>query len=207
MNRQTLSRLVFLHEMYQRILHVHGIVMEFGVRWGRDLAAFANFRGMYEPFNYLRRIVGFDTFAGFATLDEADAMGVAEVGDYGVTPGYEEYLRVLLEHQEADSPISHITKFELVKGDASDTIHDYLDRHPETIVALAYFDLDVYGPTKACLEAIRPRLTKGSVVGFDEACFAEFPGETIALMETFDLSQYRLHRNPVAPTPSYLVID
>src|SRR4051812_25699583 len=41
LNRQTLSRLLFLNEMYQAALDVHGVVMEFGVRWGRDLVAFS----------------------------------------------------------------------------------------------------------------------------------------------------------------------
>lgn len=34
--------------------------MEFGVRWGQNLALFESFRGIYEPYNYNRKIVGFD---------------------------------------------------------------------------------------------------------------------------------------------------
>src|SRR4051794_24820262 len=34
MNRQTLSRLLALHELYRQIIDVHGIVVEFGCRWG-----------------------------------------------------------------------------------------------------------------------------------------------------------------------------
>ena len=30
MNRQTLSRIVFMHELYQNIINVHGIIAEFG---------------------------------------------------------------------------------------------------------------------------------------------------------------------------------
>jgi hypothetical protein len=60
-NRQFLSRLLMLNEMYKKIINVHGIVCEFGVHWGNSLALFESFRGMYEPFNYNRKIVGFDT--------------------------------------------------------------------------------------------------------------------------------------------------
>jgi hypothetical protein len=45
------------------------------------------------------------------------------------------------------------------------------------------------------------------VIGFDEVCFAEFPGETRALMESFDLNRCRLHRSPFAPNPCYMVLD
>ena len=34
LNRQTFSRLLFFTELYQQIIPVHGVAMEFGVRWG-----------------------------------------------------------------------------------------------------------------------------------------------------------------------------
>lgn len=207
LNRQTFTRLLFLHEMYRHVLDVHGVIMEFGVRWGRDLVALANLRGMYEPYNYLRKVIGFDTFTGFTGVHPADGSGLARVGDYRVTDGYAEYLAEVLDYHEAESPLAHIPKYELVRGDASVTIVEYLERHPETIIALAYFDMDVYKPTRACLEAIRPHLTRGSVIGFDELCFPEFPGETRALMDTFDLAECRLHRSPLDPTPCFMVLE
>src|SRR6476661_4121753 len=47
--RQDLSRILFMNELYRKIINVHGIVMEFGVRWGQNLALFESFRGAYEP--------------------------------------------------------------------------------------------------------------------------------------------------------------
>jgi hypothetical protein len=85
----------------------------------------------------------------------------------------------VLDFHEAElAPIPHKKKYELVQGDATRTLPEYLQRHPETIVALAYFDFDIYAPTKACLEAVVPHLTKGSVLAFDELNCPEFPGET-----------------------------
>jgi len=207
LNRQTLSRLLFLHEIYRAALDVHGVIMEFGVRWGRDLVAFSTFRGTYEPYNYMRKIIGFDTFAGFPSTGEADQAGMAQAGDYSVTEGYEDYLRAILDFHESESPLGHIEKYELVKGDAIETVPAYLQQHPETIISLAYFDMDVYAPTKACLDAIRPHLVKGSVIGFDEVGYAEFPGETKALMEAFDLNRCKLRRSSFAPGPCYMVLD
>ena len=39
-NRQLLSRFLWMHEMYTKIISVPGVVMEFGVRWGQNLALF-----------------------------------------------------------------------------------------------------------------------------------------------------------------------
>lgn len=207
LNRQTLSRLLFMSELYQKIINVHGIVLEFGVRWGQNLALFSCLRGIYEPYNYNRKIVGFDTFEGFPEIDrEKDGRKVAQ-GDYSVAVNYESYLEQVLTYHESESPIAHKKKFELVKGDATKTIFEYLDRHPETVIAFAYFDFDIYPPTKACLEAIRDRLTKGSILAFDELNCPEFPGETIAYKEVFGIDRFSIKRSPLNPLCSYVVID
>jgi hypothetical protein len=207
-NRQVWSRYFYLHELYRQIIGVHGVVMEFGVRWGQNLALFTSLRGMYEPFNHTRKIIGFDTFEGFPSLHEKDGRAaVAVKGAYGVTEGYERYLEELLAYHESESPISHMRKFELVKGDVCVTVPAYLERHPETIIALAYFDLDLYEPTKACLEALRGRLTKGSIVAFDELNYPTWPGETLALKECLGLDRYAIRRTPHNPEPGYIVIE
>ena len=206
LNRQTLSRILFMDHIYRKILRVHGIIVEFGVRWGQNLAIFSSLRGMYEPFNYTRRIVGFDTFEGYPRVHEKD--GEADhmkPGAYGVPAGYEEYLEEVLAYHESESPLSHIRRFELVKGDAVSGIDAYLRDRPETVVSLVYFDLDLYEPTKACLERIRGRLTRGSVIGFDEVCSRHFPGETRAVAEALGLERIGLRRVPWCPNSSYIV--
>jgi len=98
-NRQSLSRIIFMHELYLKILEVHDIVMEFGVRWGQNLALFESFRGMYEPYNFNRKVVGFDTFAGFPSVDPKDGTSdIAVSGAYSTTENYEEYLTKILDY-------------------------------------------------------------------------------------------------------------
>jgi hypothetical protein len=207
-NRQALGRVLFLHELYRRSLSVNGVVMEFGVRWGQTLALFESFRGMYEPFNYTRRIIGFDTFEGFPSVSEEDRpTDIVAQGAYGVTEGYDDYLREVLDCHEQESPIAHIPKYEVVKGDVLETFPRYLEAHPETIVALAYFDLDLYEPTSATLQAIRPYLTRGSVIGFEQLNCPHFPGETRAVREVLGLENLRLERSSVVSYPAFAVVD
>src|ERR1700752_1873112 len=59
MNGPALSRLLFMNELYQNILSVHGSIVEFGVRWGQNLALWSEYRAMYEPYNHNRKIIGF----------------------------------------------------------------------------------------------------------------------------------------------------
>jgi hypothetical protein len=205
---KTLSRVLFFHEMYKKIIHQHGIVAEFGVRWGQNLMLLSALRGIYEPFNRHRKIVGFDTFAGFIGMSDKDGALCKTIdGSFSVSENYEHYLGELIALQDGLNPISHLRKYELVKGDATETIPRYLADHPETMISLAIFDFDIYAPTKAALEAVRPHLTKGSVLVFDELCDDIFPGETIALREVFALNSLRVERLPIAARVSYVVLE
>jgi hypothetical protein len=205
---KNLSRILFMHHLYQKIVDVPGIVMDLGTRWGQNLALFAAFRAMYEPYHRHRKLVAFDTFTGFPSISPRDgASDLMRPGNISVTEGYPAYLKALMECHEAGDPMSHITKFEIVAGDAVVEVPSYLGRNPETIVALAYFDFDLYEPTRRCLEAIWPRLVKGSVVGFDELNDHDSPGETAALMEIFGLNRVALRRLPQCARTSYFVIE
>jgi hypothetical protein len=206
LTRQTLSRINFIQSLYKKIIPVHGVIMEFGVRWGQNMSLFSQLRGIHEPFNYNRRIIGFDTFDGFPSVSPEDG-ALVSAGDYSVVPGWKNELDAILDFHERNAPIPHKRKHELIQGDANVTLPNYLENHPETIVALAYFDFDIYAPTKSCLEMLLPHVTKGSVLAFDELNCAEFPGETLAVREVLGLSRYAIRRDPSNPLTSFLVID
>jgi len=203
LSKSEVARLIFLHEIYEKIVNVPGVIMEFGVRWGQNLALLEAFRGIHEPFNRTRKIIGFDTFEGFPAVSEHDP-GISP-GDYTVTKGYEEYLESVLATREQEGTLAHIQKFELVKGDASETVGKYLAMNQETIVALAYFDMDIYAPTKAVMEAIKPYLCRGSVVVLDELADDYFPGETLALREVFGVNSLRLVHTTYSSKRAYFV--
>ncbi|GGI54431.1 crotonobetainyl-CoA--carnitine CoA-transferase [Oxalicibacterium solurbis] len=206
LTRQALSRINFIQKLYELIVPVHGVVMEFGVRWGQNMSLFSVLRGIHEPFNYNRKIIGFDTFSGFPSITKEDGSSVG-TGDYSVPSGWENDLEKILSFHEQNAPIAHKKKYELVIGDATLTLPAYLEQHPETIIAFAYFDFDIYEPTKKCLEAILPHLTKGSVLAFDELNCAQFPGETRAVREVLGLSKYAIRRDVSNPLMSYLIIE
>jgi len=208
LSSKSLARILFMNHIYSQIVDVPGVVVEFGTRWGQNLSLFAALRGIYDTFHRHRKIVGFDTFQGFPTIHEKDGGSVLmEEGKLAVTDGYAQYLGRILSCQERDNPLGHIEKFEIIPGDATETFAQYLQDHPETIVALAYFDFDVYEPTKKCLDLIRPRLVRGSVLGFDELNDPDSPGETVGLMEAFGLNNIRLRRFPIASRVSYFVVE
>jgi hypothetical protein len=204
LRRQSLSRLIYYYELYQKIIDVPGVICEFGVQWGSSLATLINLRGMFEPYNHSRFIYGFDTFEGFSQIDEKDG-GFSAKGDYSTTDHYYEMLEEILHLQESFSPISHMKKFELIRGDASETFNEWLDRNPHAIVSMAILDMDVYRPTRDVLSKIIPRLTKGSLLVFDEVNCRHFPGETEAVAEVIGLNNLKLRRFPHQPYCAWAV--
>lgn len=205
MQRQTISRILYYDMLYRKIVGVPGCILEFGVQWGGTLAQLIALRGIYEPYHYTRHIYGFDTFEGFASSDQTLDGAHLTDGDYRVTKGYEAKLEEVLLLHEANCPLNHIKKFTLIKGDASDTAQEWADTNLHAVVAMAIFDMDIYKPTKAALEAVLPRLTKGSVLVFDEFNDARFPGETQAVADFLGLNNLRLRHYENQPNCAWAV--
>jgi hypothetical protein len=207
MRSGSLAKLLFLNEMYQKIIDLPGVICEFGVWMGASTVAFENLRAVYEPYNHQRRVIAFDTFAGYVGIGKSDVRSdIISEGVYTVGEGYEKYLAELLDYHEKENVMAHVKKHSLIKGDASITCPEYLNKNPEVLVAMAYFDMALYEPTLKCLEAIKPRLIKGSVLVFDELCHHDYPGETRAVVEILGTQNYEIKRSKFLPDRSYIVI-
>ncbi|TVT60495.1 class I SAM-dependent methyltransferase [Amycolatopsis rhizosphaerae] len=207
LRRQQMADLLSMDELYRMVLDVPGVIMEFGVRHGRHLAAFTAMRGFREPHNPFRRIVGFDTFTGFPDVADVDRISASAVpGRFALPPAYPDYLRRVVDaHAEGDA-VAHITdRTMVVVGDVRETLPRYLSDNPHTVIALAYFDLDIYEPTVAALRAVQPYLTRGSVLAFDEIDHPKWPGENLAVREVLGLDRAALRLLPGRPAPAYLV--
>ena len=204
MKRQAISRVLYYDSLYRTLVGTPGVICEFGVQWGATMALLANLRGIHEPFNHSRKIIGFDTFSGFSTVRPEDGE-LVESGSYSVSEDYEVTLTEVMALHESFSPIPHMRKFEIVKGDASTTVPQWLEANPHAVIGMAIFDMDVYQPTRDALLAIRPRLTKGSVLVFDELNHQLFPGETVAVQEVLGLDSLRLRHDPNQPNCAWAV--
>lgn len=198
LRRQSLADIIALFTLYNLQLDVPGSILELGVHRGRHLAILCSIRDMLEPFNARRRILGFDTFTGFSelTLSKNDS-GALDDNIFNVGTAYLEHILSLIELHDSSSVLGHLRRLEVIKGDVAETLPNYLSERPETVVSLAYFDLDLYDSTLAALRALRGVLTKGSVLAFDDVNHPKWPGETRALADALGLDTITLKK--VAP--------
>lgn len=196
MRSSALAKILFLNELYEIILDIPGVIVELGCWAGQNLVVFENLRAIYEPFNQSRRIIGFDTFTGYPSLSDKDRESeTIKIGGYKVTENYRAYLEELIDYHEKNNVLANVKKHQVIEGDVVNTVPLFFEEHPETVIALAYFDMALYEPTKVCLEAIKPHLVPGSVIMLDEFNAPEYPGETIAFKEVFKDAKYSICRS------------
>jgi len=207
--RQDIARFLTKYEIFKLALPANGSVVECGVFAGGGLVSWAHFSSILEPYNHTRRVIGFDTFTGFPEVHHKDtAAGTSDhlhKHAFNIHSTIADEIAALGALHDRNRPLGHIPKVELVAGDACKTIPRYVKDHPQLLISLLYLDFDIYAPTKAALKHLYPRIVKGGVVAFDELNCAEFPGETSALLESFDLQSIELRRFPLDPHISYFI--
>lgn len=209
--RFELARFMVQYELFKRTQNVKGSIIECGVYQGSGLMAWAKLSETIEPYNFLRKVYGFDTFDGFPSVAEQDKnrtnAAITKVGH--LKPDYD----VFLELQECIAKfdetrlLKHQDKVVLVKGDAMRTIPTFLNENQHVLVSLLYLDFDLYEPTLLALKEFLPRMPKGAIIAFDELHDPKWPGETRALLEAFNLNQYRLESLSFEPHISWITIE
>ena len=203
--KRSIARFIAKHEIYKKILQTTGNIIECGVFNGSGLFTWAQLANIYEPTNYTRKIVGFDTFSGFPEVnDEIDNVGVlkSKVGDLSGSSLGE--MNFSVQKYNNERQLSHIPNIELVQGDFMATSTAYIEENAQSIISLLYLDFDLYEPTKKALETFLPRMPRGSIVAFDEINCNSFPGETKALDEVMGIKNCRINRFPFDPWISYI---
>jgi len=68
--KRSLARFMVKEKLFEKILGINGIIVECGVFNGAGLFTWAQLSNIYEPVNYNRKIVGFDTFEGFPSVNQ-----------------------------------------------------------------------------------------------------------------------------------------
>lgn len=208
--RQRLARLLARYELFKLQADVKGSIVECGVHHGGGVMAWAKLSAALEPYALDRRVIGFDTFEGFPSLADADAGGQAnqQMNVGGLSPEYDVFteLNECIRRFDADRPLSQFPKVQLVRGDARQTIPQFVADNPHLLVSLLFMDFDLYEPTRAALQHLLPRMGKGAVLAFDEINNPWWPGETRALLECLDLRTVRISRFPFDPSIAYIVL-
>ncbi|MDP6085961.1 MAG: TylF/MycF/NovP-related O-methyltransferase [Nitrospinota bacterium] len=193
-----IGKLIAHYELYKMTLDVPGAIIECGVFKGASLSRFVMLRDMLGH-THSKKIIAFDAFGEFPETAYADDQKfrkkfIEEAGEEGI--GRDQMMEVLTR-KGLDRHM------DLVEGDITKTVPEYLDRHPALKISLLNLDTDVYESSSAVLEYLYPRLLKGGVLILDD--YGTFPGETAAADEYFKDKNVEIRKFGFCMTPSYVV--
>jgi len=206
--RQTITCFMEKYEIYKLIKNIPGSIVECGVAAGFGLMSFMHFSSIFEPYHYVRKVIGFDTFEGFTKLSAQDKSSKADhMIKGGIKYASYDILKDAVEIHNKNRVLGHIAKVQLVKGDISKTLPKFLTENPSLVIAMLYLDLDLYQPTLDTIKLLVDRVPKGGIIAFDELNHADYPGETTAVLETIGIRNLKLERFDFSAMLSYARIE
>ncbi|MBN2782306.1 MAG: class I SAM-dependent methyltransferase [Campylobacterales bacterium] len=209
-NRRDLALFLNRYEIYKQIINVHGSIVEGGVNLGAGLFTWFHLISIFEPYNLAtRKIIGFDTFEGFPEANIQDKGGAYEDNsiykEFSANQSYEEMLSNI-NIQQQNRPFNDKNFIEIIKGDATKTMPQYLKDNKHLLVSLLHIDFDMYEPTKKALETFVPRMSKGAIIAFDEINDPAAVGETLGLLDSMNINNYKLCRNSFDSNLAYIIL-
>jgi hypothetical protein len=113
----------------------------------------------------------------------------------------------LIKIYDSNRFLGHISKVQVIKGDAIQTIPQFIKKNKHLMVSLLFLDFDLFEPTKVAIEEFFPRIPKGGIIAFDELDNPIWPGETMALLETIGINKLKIERVDFDPYIGFAIID
>ena len=193
-----ISKILSHYEIYKMIKEVPGEIVECGVFKGASFLRFAMFREIFgNPFS--KKIIGFDTFGKFPETNFQDDKKARNkfIDSAGEDSISKDQLFQILNQKNLNRHLN------LIEGDITKTVPDYVKTNPELKISLLNLDTDIYEPAVSILENLYPRITKGGILMLDD--YGTHPGETKAVDEYFENKNVEIKKFPFAMTPSYII--
>ena len=193
-----ISKILSHYEIYKMIKEIPGEIVECGVFKGASLLRFAMFREIFgNPFS--KKIIGFDIFGKFPETNFQDDKKARNkfIDSAGEDSISKDQLFQILNQKNLNRHLN------LIEGDITKTVPDYVKTNPELKISLLNLDTDIYEPAVSILENLYPRITKGGILMLDD--YGTHPGETKAVDEYFQNKNIEIKKFPFAMTPCYII--
>lgn len=193
------TKLLARYELFNQIVDKPGDIVEGGVLKGAGVLFWAKLIEIFNPMSR-RKVIGFDTFEGYTGQTSkqhdhvtAEAFSKEQIKDMEAISV--ETIRQIAREQSLEHRI------ELVKGDASQTVEEYVEVHPGFRIALLNLDFVLYDPTLAAMKHLYPRVVTGGVITLDEYGVPGL-GESEAVDEVLGSEKVEMFSLPWAKSPT-----
>lgn len=198
-----LSKMLARVELFKKIINVPGDIVECGVFKGTGMLLWLKLIKIFCP-NTIKKVVGFDMFNKedlLNILDNDDKKNMEHLFTYAKNNNLSvKQLQEMLDNFNFDK-----SKYDIVDGDISKTIYEYIQDKPGFRISLINLDLDVEKPTYEVLNAIWDRIPKGGMIIFDEYSIDRW-SESIGVDKFISDKNVKLQCLNYTKTPSAYII-
>ena len=197
-----LARTLLMNE----VKNVPGDIVECGVFKGTGILTFLKLKKFLNP-NSGKKVLGFDFFdteSLIESLSSQDKLAMSTLfqkRNFSHDSDYQKYLETLINEAGFEDH-----DYELIAGDISQTMVDYIEKRPGMKISLLYLDLDLAQPTYDVLNAAWDRVSRGGIVVFDEYAFHHWSESQGADQFFKDKNVQIKNLNYIAPS-AYIIKD
>ena len=190
-----IGKMIAHYELLKLSSNIPGCVIECGVFKGASLIRFATFLKLLKS---NKKIIAFDTFGKHTTTKiSSDHKRRKILLSHGKEAISEKQLMNILKCKGLEKNI------QLIKGDITETVPNYLKLNPKLKISLLNLDVDFYEPSMSILKNFYPKLSKGGILMLDD--YGVWDGETMAVDEYFVDKKIKIRKYMFSKTPSYII--
>ena len=190
-----IGKMIAHYELFKMSSKIPGCIIECGVFKGASLIRFATFLKLLKS---NKKIIAFDTFGKHTTTKiSSDHKRRKILLSHGKEAISEKQLMNILKRKGLEKNI------QLIKGDITETVPNYLKLNPKLKISLLNLDVDFYEPSMSILKNFYPKLSKGGILMLDD--YGVWDGETMAVDEYFASKKIKIRKHMFSPTPSYVI--
>lgn len=204
-----LARILATSDIYKKIVDLPGSILDIGTWRGQTAVLCENFRAIFEPLHFNRRIFCFDTFEGykgFSSVDKATALHADGTYDLG-GDSYAQLLEELLVLHERSNAMGHNSgKHRVIQGDCRVTLPNFFEENPNEFIALAFFDVNSYQPTLEAFNLVWERMVPGGITVFWQLTRNVVPAEgMVYTSKILNQIDHRILKSDIYPGLCYLI--
>jgi hypothetical protein len=190
-----IGKMIAHYELFKMSSKIPGCIIECGVFKGASLIRFATFLKLLKS---NKKIIAFDTFGKHTTTKiSSDHKRRKILLSHGKEAISEKQLMNILKRKGLEKNI------QLIKGDITETVPNYLKLNPKLKISLLNLDVDFYEPSMSILKNFYPKLSKGGILMLDD--YGVWDGETMAVDEYFIDKKIKIRKHMFSKTPSYII--
>ena len=198
------GKLLARMQLFNAVKDIPGDIVECGVFKGTGLFTFLKLKRYFCP-NTGKKVIGFDFFDSeklTSSLSEQDKEAMTTLFE-GRNFQHESSFQTELDYTIRKSGFED-HEYELIGGDISKTVVEFVSQRPGAKISLLYLDLDLEAPTYDTLVSLWDRVSSNGIVVFDEYAFHNW-SESVGVDRFFADKKVKIESlNFVAPS-AYVV--